>query len=89
MKTLLTILLATLCAATSYGQTIKALSYNTANNAVVQPSVLSVFDFGAAGLRANAAEFGSGLFVFAAAAPWDVVADRDGWSRYVAPRSPQ
>jgi hypothetical protein len=60
MKTLLTILLATLCAATSYGQTIKALSYNTANNAVVQPSVLSVFDFGAAGLRANAAEFGSG-----------------------------
>ncbi|MFN7535426.1 MAG: hypothetical protein ACK5QD_10855 [Brevundimonas sp.] len=36
-----------------------------------------------------AAEFGSGLFIFAAAAPWDVVADRDGWSRYVAPRSPQ
>jgi hypothetical protein len=59
MKPFLTLLLVTLCAATSYGQTIKALSYNTANNAVVQPSVFSVFDFGAAGLRANAAEFGS------------------------------
>ena len=35
MKTLLTILLATLCAATSYGQTIKALGYNTTNGQVV------------------------------------------------------
>jgi hypothetical protein len=60
MKLFLTILLATLCAATSYGQTIKALSYNTSNNAVVQPSVVSLFDFGAVGLRANRAEFGSG-----------------------------
>jgi hypothetical protein len=34
MKTLLTILLATLCAA-SYGQTIKALGYNTTNGQVV------------------------------------------------------
>jgi hypothetical protein len=35
MKTLLTILLATLCAATGYGQTLKALSYNTTNGVVV------------------------------------------------------
>jgi hypothetical protein len=35
MKTLLTILLATLCAATGYGQTIKALSYNSSNNTIV------------------------------------------------------
>jgi hypothetical protein len=34
MKTLLTIFLATLCAATSYGQTMKALSYNTTNGVV-------------------------------------------------------
>jgi hypothetical protein len=34
MKTLLTLLLATLCAATSYGQTIKALGYNTTNGQV-------------------------------------------------------
>jgi hypothetical protein len=34
MKTLLTILLATLCAATSYGQTMKALSYNASNGVV-------------------------------------------------------
>jgi hypothetical protein len=35
MKTLLAILLATLCAATSYGQTMKALSYNSSNNTIV------------------------------------------------------
>jgi hypothetical protein len=35
MKTLFAILLATLCAATSYGQTLKALSYNTTNGQVV------------------------------------------------------
>jgi len=35
MKTLLTILLATLCAATGYGQTIKTLGYNTTNGQVV------------------------------------------------------
>jgi hypothetical protein len=35
MKTLLAILLVTLCAATSYGQTIKALGYNTTNGQVV------------------------------------------------------
>jgi hypothetical protein len=34
MKTFFTILLATLCAATGYGQTMKALSYNTSNNQV-------------------------------------------------------
>lgn len=35
MKTFLTILLVTLCAATSYGQTMKALGYNTTNGQVV------------------------------------------------------
>jgi hypothetical protein len=35
MKTFLTILLATLCAATGYGQTIKSLGYNTTNGEVV------------------------------------------------------
>ncbi len=34
MKPFLTILLATLCAATSYGQTMKALSYNASNGVV-------------------------------------------------------
>jgi hypothetical protein len=35
MKTLLAILLATLCAATGYAQTMKALAYNTTNGVVV------------------------------------------------------
>jgi hypothetical protein len=35
MKTILTILLATLCAATGCGQTIKTLGYNTTNGQVV------------------------------------------------------
>ena len=35
MKTPLAILLATLCAATGYGQTIKSLGYNTTNGVVV------------------------------------------------------
>jgi hypothetical protein len=35
MKTLFAILLATLCAATSYGQTLKALAYNTTNGQIV------------------------------------------------------
>jgi hypothetical protein len=35
MKTFFTLLLATLCAATSYGQTMKALSYNSTNNTIV------------------------------------------------------
>ena len=38
MKTLLTLLLATLCAATSYGQTMKALSYNASNGVVAYSS---------------------------------------------------
>jgi hypothetical protein len=38
MKTFFTILLATLCAATSYGQTMKALSYNVSNGVVITPS---------------------------------------------------
>lgn len=35
MKPFLTLLLVTLCAATTYGQTIKALSYNSTNNTIV------------------------------------------------------
>jgi hypothetical protein len=35
MKTLLTLLLATLCAATSYGQTIKSLGFNSTNGQVI------------------------------------------------------
>jgi hypothetical protein len=35
MKTLFTLLLATLCAATGYGQTIRSLGYNTTNGHVV------------------------------------------------------
>jgi hypothetical protein len=35
MKTLFALLLATLCAATSYGQTIKSLGYNTTNGQIV------------------------------------------------------
>jgi hypothetical protein len=35
MKPFLTLLLATLCAATSYGQTMKALAYNTTNGQIV------------------------------------------------------
>jgi hypothetical protein len=38
MKTLLAILLATLCAATSYGQTMKALAYNASNGVVAYSS---------------------------------------------------
>jgi len=39
MKTFLTIFLATLCAATGYGQTMKALSYNASNGVVSAPSI--------------------------------------------------
>jgi hypothetical protein len=35
----LTLLLATLCAATGYGQTMKALSYNASNGVVLAPSI--------------------------------------------------
>jgi hypothetical protein len=35
MKTLLTLLLATLCAATGYSQTMKALAYNTTNGVII------------------------------------------------------
>jgi hypothetical protein len=43
MKPFLTLLIATLCAATSYGQTMKALSYNT--NGVVTYSSTNVLTF--------------------------------------------
>jgi hypothetical protein len=52
MKTLLTLLLATLCAATSYGQTMKALSYNT--NGVVAYSSTNALRF------TNEVRFGGG-----------------------------
>jgi hypothetical protein len=37
-KLFLTLLLASLCAATGYGQTIKALGYNTTNNRIIGPT---------------------------------------------------
>jgi hypothetical protein len=44
MKTLfLTLLLATLCAATGYGQTIKSLGYNTTNGNVVYTGTNNLF----------------------------------------------
>jgi hypothetical protein len=52
MKTFLTILLVTLCAATSYGQTMKALSYNT--NGVVAYSSTNALRF------TNEVRFGGG-----------------------------
>jgi hypothetical protein len=45
MKTFLTLLLATLCAATSYGQTLKALMYNTTNAQVVANTGTNLLTF--------------------------------------------
>jgi hypothetical protein len=46
MKTLLAILLlATICAATGYGQTVKALGYNTTNGEVVANTGTNVLTF--------------------------------------------
>ena len=47
MKLLLTLLLATLCAATSYGQTIKTLGFNTTNGLVVANTGTNVLTFSA------------------------------------------
>jgi hypothetical protein len=52
MKTLLAILLVTLCAATSYGQTMKALSYN-ASNGVVAYSGANTLSFGSSAVELN------------------------------------
>jgi len=52
MKLFLTIFLATLCAATSYGQTMKALSYNMSNNTVVATQRVT---FSALGLATGSA----------------------------------
>jgi hypothetical protein len=63
MKTFLTILLATLCAATSYGQTMKALSYNTSNGVVAYSSTntlqlpASVKFGGDAGINSSVLQF--------------------------------
>ena len=35
------------------------------------------------------AEFGTGLLLIAAAAPWDAAAETDGWTLYEPPRSPR
>lgn len=40
------------------------------------------------GLFGYGAEFGSGLFVFAASAPWSLVSELEDWARYAPPRSP-
>jgi hypothetical protein len=56
MKTLLTLLFATLCAATGYGQTMKALSYN-ASNGVVAYSGTNTLEF------TNKPLFASGISV--------------------------
>lgn len=64
MKTFLTILLVTLCAATSYGQTIKALSYNTSNGVVAYSSTNTLTFITSANFQADifasAFETGSG-----------------------------
>jgi hypothetical protein len=52
MKTLLALLLATLCAATAYSQTIKTLSYNSTNNTVVATQRVT---FSALGLATGSA----------------------------------
>lgn len=44
-RVLLTLLLATLCAATSYGQTIKSLGYNSTNGQVVANTGTNVLTF--------------------------------------------
>jgi hypothetical protein len=45
MKTLLTLICATLCAATGYGQTIKALSYNVSNSQVIWTNTNTAITF--------------------------------------------
>lgn len=59
MRHLLSILAALLLCAPAFGQTVKALSYNAANNFVVQPSIPAGFDFGAVGIQADTAEVGT------------------------------
>ena len=59
MRHLHTILATLLLCAPAFGQTVKALSYNTSNNFVVQPSIPAGFDFGAVGIQADTAEVGT------------------------------
>jgi hypothetical protein len=54
MKTLLTLLLAALCAATSYGQTIKTLGYNTTNGQVVYSGTNTLTFMGSNGIVIDA-----------------------------------
>lgn len=60
----LTLLLATLCAASGYGQTIKALGYNTTNGVVIGPT--NTLTFTNSITRQSQAEFGgnSGVLFF-------------------------
>jgi hypothetical protein len=56
MKTFLTLLLATLCAATGYGQTIKTLGYNTTNGQVIYTNT-NILTF------PTTVKFGTSLFI--------------------------
>jgi hypothetical protein len=69
MKTFLALLLATLCAATGYGQTIKALSYNVSNSQVIWTNTNTAITFdninaSTIGLAGGfAMDFGSGFIL--------------------------
>jgi hypothetical protein len=66
MKTLLIFLLATLCAATSYGQTMKVLAYDSSNNTVsaTQRVTFSLLGFGTGTAAAPSLTHASGTNVF-------------------------
>ena len=68
MKTLLTILLLTLCAATGYGQTIKALSYST--NGVVVYSSTNVLTFTNSWKLSSEILLSNNIFYFGTSAAW-------------------
>jgi hypothetical protein len=63
MKTLLTILFVTLCAATSYGQTIKTLGYNTNGQVVYSGASQLTFTNPIALLSSNRSTVSSILFL--------------------------
>jgi len=62
MKTILTLLLAALCASTSYAQTIKTLGFNTTNSQVVANTGANVLTFtNNIGFSSGRIEIGGGL----------------------------
>jgi len=61
MKTLLTLLLATLCAATGYGQTIRSLGYNATNGQVVYSGTNTLTFTNNIGFSSGRIEIGGGL----------------------------